>query len=603
MRGGSWLGAVGCLCWLLSGWDVSAFEPDMRLPKEAGGRPSVEAGQSPDDPVVFPANASADLKESASVGPTMALPGTGRTIDLSATARDAVTIGEDPLPGVDPVPAGMAVLPPTDAHDTLGGPFRLLGDQFVVSVGRNKLGSPEETRGRLAVASLRTGACEVVWDSSRAVKVLGHHQPTGRTLIVDGFDQFQRAGELLILEGVADGMPRELYRRALPGLGKPGIQPMVEWACLLSGSHVAAIVDDTLLVWDMPAARLLYCVENVRATEPPAFSGSRRFMAISQGGDVTVLETATGDVVRTLATGHFLAAGLAFQPSSRQLAVCFSDRYVIWDWLNDRVVAEAVTPDLLGTAPIDWLNDTQFRSGLGNVIDVELGMPFWKYYLEAATDPLVIGDRIVTVATKNKATLVSIGAPHPRAMQARQQLHQLMEAGDEAMLLRPGTEVALAVEGVAAAESAAFEQVLRTLAEKAGWRVSRQAGVTLVAKIGRKEEPQLRYQMIGGRSRDASKATVVTFQAKLEIRSGANVLWLRSFTVPMLLRLEEGETVQESAKQYEQPAPGFFRQVDLPPRILGPEVADQIGLSVLKDGQWVDLSAAIWNLDPTHRAE
>jgi hypothetical protein len=596
MRGGSWLGAVGYLCLLLSGWDVSAFEPEVRPREDVAGTPPAEAGQSSGDPVAFPANTLADLKESASVGPAWALPATGRRTDRSAPARDAVIIAEDPLPEVEAVPTGMAALPPTDADDTLGGPFRLTGSQFVVSIGRNQVGSPEETRGRLVLADLRTGTCEVVWDGSRALKVLDHHQPTGRTLIVDGFDQFQRAGELVILEGVADGMPRELYRRALPGLGKPGFQPMVEWACLLSGSHVAAIVDDTLLVWDMPAAHLLYRVENVPATEPPAFSGSQRFMAVShRGGDVTVRETATGDVVQALSTGHVLAAGLAFHPSGRQLAVCFSNRYVVWDWLDDRIVAEAVTTDTLGSAPIAWLNDTQFRTALGNVVDVDLGMPFWKYYLEAATDPLVIGGKLVTLASKPKASLVSIATPHPTAMQARQQLHQLMEAGDEAMLVRPGTEVAIAVEGVAAAESAAIEQALTTSAEQAGWSVSRQAGIALVAKMGRGEEQQISYRMIGGRSRDASTATLVACQAELEVRSGAHVLWHRSFYVPTLLRLGEGETVQEEGKQVDQLVLGCFRQLELPPRILRPEVADQSGLSGLRDGQWMDIRAEFRN--------
>ncbi len=71
----------------------------------------------------------------------------------------------------------------------------------------------------------------------------------------------------------------------------------------------------------------------------------------------------------------------------------------------------------------------------------------------------------------------------------------------------------------------------------------------------------------------------------------------------MLLRLEEGETVQEAVKQYEQPAPGFFRRLDLPPRIPSPEVADQIGLSVLRDGQWMDVPAEFRNQNPTRRAE
>jgi len=559
-----------------------------------GGTPATDAADSPREPVEFPADTLADLQESVSVGPTMALPGTGRVIDLSAAASETVAVGEDPLPEVEALPAGVAALPPTDAYDKLGGPFHLVDDRFVASIGRNKSGSPEETRGRLVVVGLQSGTGEVVWDKPQAVKVLGHHQPTGRTLVVDALDQFQRAGELVMLEGVAEGTPKELYRRSLPGLGKPGFQPMVEWARLLSGSHVAAIVDGSLLVWDLPAAQLLYRVEKVRATEPPAFSGSKRFMAVSQGGVVTVLETATGEVLKTLSTGQSLANGIAFHPSGGQLALCCSNQYVVWDWLDDRIVAEAVTTDQLGSAPICWLSDTQFRTALGSVIDVELGMPVWKYHLGAAADPLLMGDKLVTLATSPKATLVSIAVPHPVALQAMQ---QLMGAGDEAMLVRPGTKVALAVEGVAGDEATAIEEALTTSAEEAGWKVSRRARITLVAKIGRGEQQQLSYRMMGGRSQETSTATLVPFTADLEIRSGATVLWQRSSTnhVPSLLRLEEGETVQDAVKRYEKPDPGFFGRLNLPPRIPRPEVADQIGMSSLKDGQWMDIPAAIRN--------
>lgn len=103
--------------------------------------------------------------------------------------------------------------------------------------------------------------------------------------------------------------------------------------------------------------------------------------------------------------------------------------------------------------------------------------------------------------------------------------------------------------------------------------------------------------MMGGRSQQASTATLMPFTADLEIRSGADVLWQRSSTnhVPTLLRLEEGETVQDAVKRYEKPDPAFFGRLNLPPRIPRPEVAAQIGMSSLKDGKWMDIPASIRN--------
>lgn len=544
--------------------------------------------------VELPSNTLADRRESASVGPTMALPGAGNAINLMGEPTEDVALGPDPFPAVSSVPAAAVPLPPTDAYDKLGGPILVGDNRFVVSIGRNKSGSPEETRGRLAVVGLAKGSVDVVWDKPQALKVLGHHQPTGRTLIVDALDQFQRAGELVMLEGVAEGTPRELYRRALPGLGKAGFQPMVEWAQMLSGSHIAAIVDGQLLVWDLPAAQLLYSIANVRATEPPAFSGSQRYMAVPHGGSVSILETATGALVRTFETGQSVTAGVAFHPNGGFVAVCSSNQYLVWDWLEDRVVSQAVTTDQLGSFPIAWLNPTQFRTALGSVIDLDLGMPVWKYHLGAAASPHLIGNTLVTVATSPKATLVALAVPHPAAEQA---LRKLMGAGDEAMLVRPGSKVAIAVEGVTGDDATAVEQALAAAAEKAGWKVSRRAPVTLVARIGRGEQQQLNYRMMGSGSRNTSTATLTPFTADLEIRSGQGVLWQRSSTnhVPSLLRLEEGETVQDAVTRYEKPDPGFFGRLQLPPRIPKPDVADQIGMSSLSNGTWMDIPAEIRN--------
>lgn len=546
-------------------------------------------------PVELPANTLSDREESASAGDTLALPGTGTTIDLTAEPDEDVVVGPDPRPADRELPAGVVAVAAVDAYDKVSGPVWLGGDLFAVAVGRNKSGAPEETRGRLFVANLQDVETKQVSDVPVALKVLGSDVATGRTLVIDSLDQFQRAGDLVMLEGVAGGDPQLLYRRSLPGLGKPGFQPMLEWAALLSGSHVAGIVDGGLLVWDLPAAQTLYRIEKVRATEPPALSGSGRYMAVSQPGRVTVLETATGKVARSLATGWAVAGGVAFDASGARIAVCASNQYLIWDWLADDIVAEGVTTDQLGSWPLAWVSDTRFRTALGSVVDIALGMPVWKYHVAVTTGPQLFGDKLLTVTTSQQASLVSLAMPHPAAKQA---LAQLLNGGDEAMLVRPGVKVAIAVEGAAGEDAAAIEAALTQSAEAAGWKVAKRAKITLVARLGRGEQQQLSYRMMGsGRSQDAKTATLVPFTADLEIRAGDTVLWQRSSTnhVPSLLRLEEGETVQDAVKRYEKPDPAFFGRLNLPPRIPRPEVADQIGMSSLKDGAWMDIPAAIRN--------
>lgn len=556
-----------------------------------GGKP---VGEMLNSSPVTPGTLDA-LPPSTSVGAVMALPGVGRTIDLSI-GDSLESFAPDPLGPPAELPEAVVAVTEVDAYDKVSAPV-FVGEQaglFLVSVGRNKSGKPEETRGRLFVVDLSGGRSNSVWDKPAAIRVLDHHPSSGRTLIVDQLDQFERAGELVVLEGVAEGSPTTLFRRSLPGLGKPGFQPMVEWARMLSASHAAAIVDGALLVWDLPAAQLLYRIDKVKASEPPAFSGNLRYMAVPQGGKVVVVETATGRVGKSFSTGSTLTPGVSFHPNGRLVAACFSNQYMVWDCVEDTIVSEAVTTAQLGSSPVAWVGDRMFRTSLGSMVDPSLGMPVWSYHIASASPPLVIGNRMLTTTRSPLAKLCSLPIPHEAAKEG---MKRLLGAGDEAMLVRSGSKVAIAIEGVSGSDEKEIQVAPSNAATKAGWTVTTRAPIQLVAKIGRGETQELHYRSMHGPMNKSSTASLTPFTADLEIRDASSVLWRRSSTnhVPRLLRLEEGETVQDAVKRYEKPDPGFFARLNLPPRIPKSEFVDQIGMSSLKDGKWMDISAEIRN--------
>ena len=496
----------------------------------------------------------------------------------------------DPQPAAAAIPAATVALASIDVYDKVSMPVpaRVAEGGFLVSIGRNKSGSPQETRGRIYWMNLASKKSDLVWDHPHAVSVLDYDQSNRRTLLVDKLDQFQRGGELIMVEDLETGSSKPLYRRILPGAGKPGFAPRVEWARLLSGSHAAAIVDGVLLVWDLPAAKLVYRIEKASASEPPVFSGNQRYMAVPQSGKVVIVETATGKVRKSFDTGSTLTPGAAFHPDGRLLAACFSNQYRVWDCVEDKVVSEATTTDHLGSHPIHWIGPRLFRAGLSDAVHLDLGMSVWKYTTAGATEPVVVGKTLVTATTSQNCVLTSAIIPHSSAEKS---IDQLMRAGDAAMLVRPGSSVAIAVEASAPVDQAEIKESLSGAAEKAGWKVSGRAPVTLVAKIGRGKTQQLQFRSMGSGDRKVSSAELTPFTAELEIRRGTTVLWTRSTTnhIPSLLRLEEGETVQDAVKRYEKPDAAFFSRLDLPPRIPKPEITKQVGRSILKDGAWQDL--------------
>ncbi|NUQ61660.1 MAG: hypothetical protein HUU20_04175 [Pirellulales bacterium] len=564
----------------------------LEMPKDnpfAGGTPIAKPADGA-PPAGGAPRTLRDAAESKSVGDEMALPGTGATLDLSSDSPDGSFV-PDPQTKAPLLPAGLVPVSPIDAYDNVAGPVvaNAAGGLFLVSIGRNKSGSPQETRGRIYTVNLERKTSDLVWDHPNAVRVLDHDAPTGRTLIVDKLDQFQRGGELVMVVGLETGNAKPLYRRTLPGAGKPGFAPQVAWARLLSGSHVAAIVDRVLHVWDLPAARLVYRIENASESEPPVFSGNLIYMAVPQSGKVVLVETASGTIRKSIPTGNTLTPGAAFHSEGRLLAICFSNQYRVWDCVADNVVSEATVTDHLGSHPIHWIAPRLFRGALGDAVHLDLGMSVWKYATSASTAPIVVGNKLLTATTSQNCAVASVPIPHASAEKS---IERLMQAGDAAMLVRPGASVAIAVEGANPADQAAITASLSEAAEKAGWKVSSRGSITLVAKIGRGKPEELHFRSMGGDFRATSTANLTPFTAELEIRRGTSVLWSRSTVnrIPPLLHLQEGETVQDAVKRFEKPDPAFFSRLNLPPRIPKPEVSSQVGQSVLTEGKWRDLN-------------
>jgi hypothetical protein len=553
--------------------------------------------QIPEKPMMKEADPSAvvpgtlrSLSESKSLGEEMALPGTGNTADL-ASAPSQKAFAPDPYPAAPPIPAAVVSVSAVDAYDKISVPVVTDSEsgRFLISIGRNKSGSPEETRGRIYTVDLAAKEAQLVWDHPHCVAVLDHDAASGRTLIVDELDQFQRGGKLVMVEGLEKGSPQRLYRRTLPGAGQPGFAPKVEWARLLSTSHAAVIVDRKLYIWDLPAAKLVYHIESASASEPPVFSGNQVYMAVPQGGKVVVVETASGEVRKSFSTGSTLTPGAAFHPDGRRLAVCFSNQYQVWDCLAENIVSEATTTNHLSSHPIHWIGPKLFRGAMGDTVHIDLGMSVWKYYIAVSTKPFVLGDKIITATTSQNCTLVSAQIPHASAENS---IAKLMRAGDAAMLVRPGSRVAIAVDADVNVDQGEIKASLAEAAEKAGWTVGNRGPVTLVANIGRGETRQLRFRSMGPGPRKESTADLTPFTAELQIRRGADVLWSRETEnrIPPMLYLEEGETVQDAVNRYEKPDAAFFARLNLPPRIPKPEISQQIGMSSLKDGQWNDIA-------------
>lgn len=530
---------------------------------------------------------------SPSAGEQLALPDTGNTIAPGGSAT--AEFRADPVASAAAVPSVNVSLASVDAYDKISVPVLAAedGSMVLAAIGRNMAGKPEEARGRIFAVNLREKRADLVWDKPDAVRIFDHDASSGQTLMVNKLDVLDRGGDLLVVEGLEAGSPQLLYVRTLPGAGQPGFAPQLQWARLLGAGHALVMVNDTVYLWDLPAAQLLYRIERVGSLTPPALSPGGRYLAIPTAGGATIIETASGEICGNVTMGSSLKPGAAFHDDGKQLLLCAGNQFMVWDCEAQTVNAEATTTEHLGMYPLHWVGPELFLSQAGALVHVELGMAIWKYSTAGASAPRVVGDKLLAATTTQQCSVLALDIPHPAAEAA---LGKLLDAGDAAMLVREGSEVAVSIESsVAGVDRGQIEQSLGEAIARAGWQVNPKAPITLVAKIGRGEPQQLNFRKMGEPlGRGGSTATLNPFTAELEIRRGSDVLWKRSSSnhIPTLLRLEEGETVQDAVNRYEKPNPEFFAILNLPPRIPKPEVTKEVGLSTLADGAWRDINPA-----------
>lgn len=538
-----------------------------------------------DDPFAGGAPATAGRAKTAAGGAPVSaktvLPATGTTVSLRAP-KDAVAFEPDPPPAPPAVPANVV------SFGTIESAFHVLdvvptdpaGGRCLVCMSKDSFNAQA---GTIRVVDLRQESCNVVADEQRTVRVWDHDPGTGLTLVSEGVDGRGHGGEVAVFSGVDAGAPKKLYRRTLPGDQTSSLSPKFEWLRFASPTLVAAIVEKGLWVWDLPATRLVYRADDVDAEQPPVFSGTRRHMAIPQRGKVVVVETATGRVLRSIFTGGSARPGAAFDAAGRRLAICSGNAFLVWDCVANEAVGEGTTTEELGTHPIYWVDPDMFLTESGALVHVELGMTVWRYSFGPRDRTARLGDKLL-VFDGADGQVATVEVPHGPVEAVIDGLRRL---GDEDKIMRPGDPIAVSVEATDKADEQLIAEWVGRSVKRAGWKVSADAPVTLVAKVGRSEPKKIKVRDID-RGNAVVDATLSPFYALLEIRRGSLVLWSRSERnhIPFFLEMNPGDTVQTAIDRYEKPNAEFFAGLRFPPTIAGPESRKMVGSSSLVDGRW-----------------
>jgi hypothetical protein len=176
---------------------------------------------------------------------------------------------------------------------------------------------------------------------------------------------------------------------------------------------------------------------------------------------------------------------------------------------------------------------------------------------------------------------LAVGAvklPGPGVEEAAQSLNR-----EELMIVKPGTHMRLTVQ--AGPDTQRVQNALVNKIQANGWVLDPNADMEMHGRLEVGKTQTVTYQMFGGFSRGGSgstqSATVTPYISSIKITQGEKTIWqsASSSGAPPMVRLREGESVQDQVGGWQKPDPGFFERVDIPASILDPAKKNGLGIT------------------------
>jgi len=310
-------------------------------------------------------------------------------------------------------------------------------------------------------------------------------------------------------------------------------------------------------------------------------------------GGVALFNVVDAKPLGFISSGDALTPDVSFHPDGKRAAVTVSNRLIVYDLQAGQELTSATLPHPIGQQ--GWVGKDLLLTHLGSLIRTDLEMSVWQYSHSGRGTARAVPGGVLLATSGGSCNVASLNIPHKGLREASDQLER---GGDAAMLVRPGSQVALAAELIDGVDRAQVLAALRTAVDRTGWKIAEKADIQVVAIIGRGMTEELQYRLpVPGVDRNSAPiqtANLTPFTARLEIRRSGQVLWSRNTTnyAPTIVFIKDGEELQNVIKNYERPNPEFFARLTIPPRIPKPELARGLGMSVPDGFAWKDLSAA-----------
>jgi hypothetical protein len=505
-------------------------------------------------------------------------------------------IEPDPIPAYLQIKQGGVGFPLGEFFDSMGCVLPIGGeDSWLLASMQN--GNPREPLPtRILWASLAKEKIRGSQILAPGEMVLDYHPPSHRLLTISSADG-KRLGWGPVVLTVWEVLPEDkaatpvVRWHASPTDDRPG-DP---WARFVDGDIIVhRWGKHEIVAWSVDQKKMVYRTSQESFFAPvPTISPGRRYLFIPEDKAVRVLDAATGSLESTLPAKEG-SSGVAISEDGRLAAVLSRNHVTIWDLTSADAQPLKYQAEAIGTpftAYMKWVGPERLMvENIHGLILFSLPeqIALWNYKFDMSTQRARHGQRTREIIDEHLVYAASVRAgsrrglavgavklPGPGVNEAAQSLNR-----EELMVVKPGSRMQLVVQ--AGPDTQRVQDALVKKIQANGWVLDPQAEMVMLARLEVGQTQSVTYRMMGGFSGGSTQtATVTPYISSIKINLGEKVIWqsASSSGAPPMVRLKEGESVQNEVSRWQKPDPGFFDRVDIPARILDPDKKNGLGVT------------------------
>lgn len=517
-----------------------------------------------------------------------------RVVDLSQ-AVDCRPLTADPFPQLPQLTSGRTIAMPQDDSESyslegLNGVATLNTSQSLVAI--SLAGKSAKSSTHVVAGQLSSGQFHPLFTVPQKCMILDHHEHSGTTLFLARVEDAENSRmELVIMGGLPEGRPLELYRRTLPSEMRFTGDLRMQQGKLITGVFAVLRTANDIVGLDLAKGKILYRIPIGYTGEPQClrFSGSGKWMVVADRHAFHLFEALTGEPVGTVPLQHCSLPGLCFHPDGRRIGFCSGRDWGVWDIVDARMLAEHVSARTLGNEILGWLGQDCFFTSEGVLFDSAMSTNLWSY-VHQHRDFRILWQNTLLVQSRQQANRFT-ALPVPDDVAFSRVIR--MDQEKREAVLAPGDAVSIEVPRSPSYTSAELATALGKTVLRAGLKVDQQSKLVLTARFGKGEkQPVSTSGPIYGLNSQVDSPnptlTVQRFTCTLELWKDGVLVWSeKQDTETGSLYAEAGETVMDTISRYETPNALYLERLQFPTVLYRNLPAVGWGESRLQNDQWL----------------